>query len=79
MMEAVIGVLISKLYSMEAIIGVLLSKLLLVSSTFTPRTSWLQRTIYRSHIGDVVNYFQPILWSFQNIHVFWSRLLYAEE
>jgi hypothetical protein len=57
------------LYSMEAVISVLLSKLLLIASTITIRTSWLQGTIYRSRIRVIGFYFPPILWRFEIIGV----------
>jgi hypothetical protein len=69
----------TKLYSMEAVISVLLSKWVVASSTIIIWTSWLQQTIYRSHMWVIVFYFPPILCSFQPICAFWSRLLYAEE
>jgi hypothetical protein len=68
------------LYSMQTVLIVEASKLLVASSTITIRTSGLQGTIIRLHIGDMIAYYHPSLCTFENICVIiWSILLYSEE
>jgi hypothetical protein len=45
-------------YSMETVLSVEASTSLVASSTITIQTSWLQGTIIRLHIGDMIVYYQ---------------------
>jgi hypothetical protein len=42
-------------------------------------TSGLQSTNILMHIGDMVAFYDPSLWSFDNTGIFWSKLLYCED
>jgi hypothetical protein len=66
------------LYSEERVLSVEASSLIEQSSTTTKHTSWLEITSIWLHIGDMVAYYHPSLWRFDNIvGIFWRVLYYT--
>jgi hypothetical protein len=56
---------------METVLSAEASKLLVTSSAITIRTGWSQRTITRLLIGDMIAYYHPSAYRFENIGVLW--------